>query len=158
MNATPPIAPDDAKLAPVVVDVLVPCPPARAFDYFTRDIARWWPLSTHSCAMADAVDVAFEGRAGGRLVERSRDGASHVWGTVTTWEPGGRVAFTWHPGRDADFATRVDVTFVAAGDGTRVTLTHDGWNARADGARARENYVGGWRIVLVQRYGGHCAS
>ena len=145
-------------LPPIAVDVVVPCPPDRAFDYFTRDIARWWPLSTHSCATVDAVDVAFEPRVGGALTERARDGTMHVWGTVTAWTPGSRVAFTWHPGRDADHATRVDVTFTAGGDGTRVTLTHDGWNARHDGAKVRESYVEGWQIVLLHRYGGHCAA
>ena len=156
MNAASPMAPTGAMPDPIVVDVVVPCPPARAFDYFTRDIARWWPLPTHSCAMDDAVDVAFEPHVGGRIVERARDGASHVWGGVTAWEPGRRVAFSWHPGRGADEATWVDVKFAAHADGTRVTLTHGGWERREDGASVRGNYVGGWRNVLVERFGAYC--
>jgi uncharacterized protein YndB with AHSA1/START domain len=145
-----------ATLVPIVVDVVVPCAAGRAFDYFTRDIARWWPLATHSCGAAEAADVAFEARVGGRLVERTRDGTRHVWGEVTAWEPGARVAFTWHPGREASAATFVDVRFAASGDGTRVTLTHGGWERRDDGARVRENYVGGWRMVIGERYAEYC--
>ena len=38
-----------ATIPPVALDTLVPCSPEAAFDYFTRDIARWWPLAEHSC-------------------------------------------------------------------------------------------------------------
>ena len=147
-----------AALDPIVIDLVVPCPPERAFDYFTRDIGRWWPLATHSCGEADAVALALEPRIGGLLVEHTRDGTRHVWGEVTAWEPGRRVAFTWHPGRGIDWATHVDVAFAAHPSGTRVTLTHDGWDARDDGARARENYADGWRLVLVERFGRYCSE
>jgi hypothetical protein len=42
----------------------------------------------------------------------------------------------------------VEVTFDAHDDGTRVTLTHDGWPNRADGRAARTGYDSGWDIVL----------
>ena len=143
-----------ATLAPIVVEVVVPCPPDRAFDYFTRDIARWWPLASHSCALADAIDVAFEPRVGGRLVERTRRGDIHLWGEVSAWQPGERVAFTWHPGRDASAATSVDVRFAAQSGGTRVTLTHGGWDRRESGAR--DKYATGWQLVFAQRYAAYC--
>lgn len=156
MPADPAVA-DANVLAPIVVEVVVAVPPARAFDYFTRDIARWWPLRTHSVGEADAVGVRFEGRAGGRLIESLRDGSECVWGTIEAWEPGARLRFSWHPGRDASTAQTVDVTFVAQAGGTRVTLTHDGWERRGDdAAKARDNYVGGWKLVLGERFGGYC--
>ncbi|HVF63639.1 MAG TPA: SRPBCC domain-containing protein [Casimicrobiaceae bacterium] len=142
----------------IVVDVVVPCPPDRAFHYFTRDIGRWWPLKSHSLGMEHAVDVRFETGEGGRLFEVARDGRERSWGTVTTWEPGRRVAFTWHLDRDASTAQHVDVTFAQASDGTRVTLTHGGWHRREDGASARESYVGGWQFVLRERFGGYCVE
>lgn len=157
MPADPAVA--DAALAPIVVDVVVPAPPARAFDYFTRDIARWWPLATHSVGEADAVDVRFERHVGGRLVESLRDGSQCVWGTIDAWEPGVRLGFSWHPGRDPSTAQRVEVTFAVHADGTRVTLTHGGWERRGDEAAAvRGNYVGGWKIVLVERFGDYCKA
>jgi len=45
---------------PIEIDTLVPCSPGAAFDYFTRDIGRWWPLARYSCSQAQARGVAFE--------------------------------------------------------------------------------------------------
>jgi len=146
------------SVAPVVVEIVVPCPPDRAFDYFTRDIGRWWPLSTHSLGGEHATDVRFEPREGGRLIERVREGAEHAWGTVTQWRPGERVAFTWHLDRSPDSAQLVEVTFAAHGARTRVTLTHSGWERRDDGTKARDNYARGWTFVLGDRYRDFCAN
>lgn len=147
------------ELAPIEIDLVVPCAPERAFDYFTRDIGRWWPLATHSCAGERAAGVAFEPRVGGMLVETARDGTRHSWGTIEAWEPGHRVAFTWHPGRDPATAQRVDVEFRATPAGTRVTLVHGGWETLGEqAAQTRGHYVEGWRQVLVQRFGAHCAA
>lgn len=151
-------APAASLLAPVVADLVVPCPPGRAFDYFTRDIGRWWPLASHSVGRQDAKDVRFEPHAGGRLVETQADGRACAWGRVEAWHPGERLRFTWHPGRAEATAQWVEVTFALHPDGTRVTLTHGGWERlgeRADAARA--NYVPGWRTVLVEGFGGYCA-
>lgn len=146
------------SLAPIVVDVVVPCPPERAFDYFARDIGRWWPLSTHSLGGEQSADVRFEAHEGGRLIETVRDGTQHVWGTVTQWKPGQRLAFTWHLDRAPATAQLVDVVFAAQGGQTRVTLTHAGWERRDDGAKARGNYVGGWKVLLGERYRGFCEN
>ena len=158
MPAANAVADASAALDAIVVEIVVPCPPSRAFEYFTRDIAQWWPLATHSVGGAEAVGVAFEPRAGGRIVETLPDRSESVWGGVTCWEPGGRIRFSWHPGRPPADATTVEVTFAAHEGGTRVTLTHDGWDRRADGVTVREGYVGGWQIVFADRFGRYCAS
>ena len=151
-------AESSAALAPIEVAVVVPCAPDRAFDYFTRDIGQWWPLATHSLGRDQAASVRFEPREGGRLVESQRDGSEHVWGTITAWLPGRRLAFTWHLARSPATAQLVDVRFTAQGTQTRVTLTHSGWERRDDGQAARANYVGGWTFVLGERFGGYCGS
>jgi uncharacterized protein YndB with AHSA1/START domain len=157
MHARPAAA--DSALAPIEIDVVVPCDAARAFDYFTRDIARWWPLDRYSCAEQDAVGVAFEPRVGGRLVETARDGTEHPWGTVSAWEPGRRLAFSWHPARDPATAQRIEVAFRDTGHGTRVTLTHGGWEALGKRAAAsRDAYRNGWPTVLGQRYRDFCVA
>ena len=145
-------------LAPIVVEVAVPCPPGRAFDYFATDIGRWWPLATHSLGRDQAATVRFEPRVGGRLIETLRDGRERVWGTVTAWVPGRQLAFTWHLDREPSTAQLVDVQFGRQGTHTRVTLTHGGWERRDDGATARENYTGGWQYVLGERYRGFCET
>ena len=146
-----------AALPPIELDAMVPCSPLAAFDYFTRDIARWWPLSKYSCSEARAAGVAFEGRAGGRLIETDVDGKQYVWGTVRVWEPGKALTFTWHPGKSDDAALKVSVTFSEAGAMTRVRLVHSGWDRLGDAAaKTREAYAGGWPTVLGQLYKGYC--
>jgi hypothetical protein len=41
-------------LAPIVKVITVNAPLERAFARFTREIARWWPLHSHSVGEADA--------------------------------------------------------------------------------------------------------
>lgn len=136
-------------LQPVEKRLHVRLAPAAAFELFTRDLSRWWPLATHSCAGADALRTRFADRVGGQVVEETRDGRGHVWGTLLAWEPPHRFVMTWHPGSDPAQATRVEVSFDAADDGgTILQLRHDGWAARVDGSRVRGRYDGGWDFVL----------
>jgi Activator of Hsp90 ATPase homolog 1-like protein len=58
------------------------------------------------------------------------------------------VAFTWHPGRPAERASHVEVTFAAVGAQTLVWLEHTGWDAFDDPAAARAEYEHGWPLVL----------
>ncbi len=136
-------------LSPLVKSVTVAAPPERAFELFTSDIGRWWPLVSHSVGADSATSVVMECRPGGRIVETVRDGSTHVWGTLTDWSPSTQVAFTWHPGQPEGEATLVTVTFRAAGEQTEVRLVHSGWDARPDGARARTGYDTGWDTVLA---------
>jgi uncharacterized protein YndB with AHSA1/START domain len=72
---------------------------------------------------------------------------------IGRWEPPTAVAFIWHPGRAAQQASHVEVTFKPAETGrTLVTLVHSGWEGYEDPAAARADYDQGWPIVL-DRYG-----
>jgi uncharacterized protein YndB with AHSA1/START domain len=142
---------------PIELDTLVACTPDAAFDYFTRDIARWWPRSRYSCSGASAAGVAFEGRQGGKLIETDADGKRYVWGTVSIWEPGKRLALTWHPGKEPDEALAVAITFQEAGAMTRVRLVHSGWERLGpSAAKARESYANGWPTVMGRLFKGYC--
>ncbi|SDU58774.1 SRPBCC domain-containing protein [Jiangella alkaliphila] len=126
-------------------ELLVEAAPAVAFDVFTAGIGRWWPLARFS-VYGEAATVAFED---GVIVERSEAGDEAAWGTVTRWEPPAVVAFTWHPGRPADAAGLVEVSFAAVdGGGTLVTLRHSGWESYDDPSTARADYDRGWPLVL----------
>ncbi len=119
-----------------------------AFDVFTRLIGAWWPLPTHGVFGDLSGGISFED---GRLVERAVDGRVSVWGEVLAWEPPHRILFTWHPGRDEDDASEVEVRFARDGVGTRVELEHRGWEAFGEsGMPRRRGYVGpgAWGHVL----------
>lgn len=137
------------KLPPVTKTVTVDWPPAAAFRHFTDEIAAWWPLRSHSVGGERAQSVIFEGRVGGRIYETIAGGEESTWGTVTGWDPPRRVAFTWHPGHSPSIAQEIEVRFEPVGTGTRLELTHSGWERLGKlAARARRGYSLGWGYVL----------
>jgi uncharacterized protein YndB with AHSA1/START domain len=132
--------------APVVRAVHVRCAPERAFAVFTERITDWWPLQQYGLFEAETVGVGFEGE---RLVERSTSGEQGVWAEVLEWSPPTKLALSWRPGRPPADGTVVEVEFLADDDGTRVVLTHHGWERLGDrAAEARASYDGGWLSVL----------
>ena len=142
-----------STIAPVHKQVTVPCSAERAFQAFTAEIGQWWPLETHGVGGDDATGVSLEGRVGGLIREHLRDGSAAVWGTVTAWEPPNRVAFTWHPGRDPEHPTYVEVRFIEEGGNTRVELEHTAWEQWDDAETARASYDNGWNPVLARLSG-----
>lgn len=106
-------------IQPIDKTIVVPLTVDEAFRLFTERIAKWWPLSSHSVAEERARSAVFEAGVGGRIYEIADDGTEAVWGHVTVWEPPNRVVFTFHPGRGADTAGVVEVTFSAQRDSRR---------------------------------------
>ncbi len=138
------------KIDPVAKTLELGVTPEQAFDLFVNNMGRWWPLSDYSVSTSEAQDVRIDGRVGGLISEVTRDGVEHEWGVITTYKPGERIQFTWHPGTPEDASTQVDVRFDATDSGTRVTLVHTGWDARGDDAQTiRDNYESGWDEVLA---------
>ena len=138
-------------IEPIHFSVTVPLSVADAFALFTERMTSWWPLLTHSLAQDRAERVEFEARAGGRIIEHSRDGEQHVWGEVLECDPPHRLVFTWHPGLDA--STEVEVTFRGVGEGTQVDLEHRNWEALGELAEeVRNGYANGWPFVFVERF------
>lgn len=142
-----------SQMPPVCKELVVRCRPQLAFDVFTARMSDWWPLATHSVGAEEAQSVAIEPEEGGRLFETCADGAEHVWGHVTYWDPPAGFDCTWHPGREADAATRLSLRFHPVEDGTRVVLEHAGWEILGDEAEATRNgYDGGWESVFGEAY------
>lgn len=133
---------------PILRTAVVARPVDEAFAVFTDEIGAWWPLPTHSIFQGEAGGVHF---VGDRLIERATDGRENVWAEVLAWEPPERLVLAWHPGSADGPAGRVELRFTAEGDGTRVDLRHDGWEAFGEAAmKQRRDYAGpsAWGHVL----------
>jgi uncharacterized protein YciI len=138
-----------SSLPPIRREIVVAADPESAFATWTDRIGEWWPIAELSVHGAGGT-VAFDD---GAIVERSQTGDTATWGSVTEWEPGRLVAFTWHPGRDPERASRVRVSFEPVEAGTLVVLEHDGWEVFAEPDVARTEYGEGWPMVLA----GYCS-
>lgn len=140
----------DVNLA-VRKSVTVGWAPEEAFRRFTTEINDWWPTETHSVGQDASVQLMFETNEGGRVYERTADGVETEWGKMLAWEPPARFVMTWHPGRDAEGAQRLEVAFHPEGDGTRLEVVHSGWENLGDKERidaALAGYDEGWDMVL----------
>ena len=71
------------SIAPVTKTLDLDCPIEHAFDVFTRRLATWWPLVTHSCFANPAARVEFESWPGGQVWEVTPTGERAPWGTIT---------------------------------------------------------------------------
>ena len=136
-------------IEPLVKTVWVRATADEAFQRFTSEMGTWWPTATHSVCQDQCRSVHFEAGAGGTVGEEGEDGTAHVWGTVTEWDPPTGLAFTWHPGRKPGTAQQIEVIFASERGGTRVTLTHTGWDLLGNAAEdTRADYDRGWTGLL----------
>ena len=111
------------------VSVTVPAPPADAFRIYTERQIEWQP-SEH-LTLREPESIVMEPRVGGRFYERGADGTEVVRGTITEWEPPGRLAVTWRigpgwqPAPDDENASVIVVEFIPVGpDSTEVVFTY----------------------------------
>lgn len=136
-------------MTPLVIEIDVACPPDHAFRTWTEQISAWWPTS-HSFSGDPDLTVTVEGEVGGRIFETAADGTEYDWGEVVAWDPPARLAFLWHLRFERADATDVDAAFTATPTGTRVTITHSGWERLGDaGPERRERNQAGWAGVLT---------
>jgi uncharacterized protein YndB with AHSA1/START domain len=144
------------SLAPVLKDIDVDAPPAKAFEIFAG--FRWWP-GTHSIlpSKSPQVAVTVEPKVGGRWFERGEDGSECDWGKVVAWDPPKRLVLTWL--LDSTFqvnpkvTTEIEVTFTAIGaDRTHVALEHrlfDRHGEEGEKVRAAVDSPDGWSGLLT---------
>jgi uncharacterized protein YndB with AHSA1/START domain len=136
-------------IEPLRLSFDVGTPQDHAFDTWTSGIDRWWPAD-HTHTGEPDLTIVLEGRVGGRIFERTRDGQEWDWGEVTVWEPPARLVYLWHLKRDRAEATEVEIRFEStAPDSTRVDIEHRGWERLgADGQTWRDRNMGGWATLL----------
>ena len=116
---------------PVRSEVRIAAPPAVVFPYFTDParIVEWM-----------GVAAILDPRPGGTF-RVDQGGGRVVVGEYVEVAPPRRVVFTW--GYDAPGSSRVEVTLDPDGDGTRLTLVHDGLPDAL-----RDVHVAGWEHFL----------
>lgn len=115
-------------MSAVIVSLRVKATPREAFDVFTQEIGAWWrPNGLFELTPRGDGMLRFENEE--RLVTTLANGKEFEIGRVTLWRRGEALAFSW---RQASFApdqiTQVEVRFEPAGDETRVTVEHRGWD------------------------------
>ncbi|MGM1029732.1 MAG: SRPBCC domain-containing protein [Actinomycetota bacterium] len=133
--------------SPIELELEVAVSRARAWDAYVHGLTEWWlPGSTATGSGLDRITV--DPHEGGRIVEHGRDGREVDWGEVTDAVPGERFSHTFTLSHDGDPST-VAVTFVDRPEGgTRVRLTHAGWNDSNRHARSKHE---DWP-ALLERY------
>ncbi len=140
-------------IAPIRRSVQTKAPPARAFEIFTGQIGRWWPVG-RTVGAKPHVDLVIEPRVGGRWFERDADGTETPWGKVLAWEPPGRLVLAWQLNGDRrydpDLITEVEITFTdAKGGGTLVSLEHRNLERfRNDGGAWAAAVAEGWPQMM----------
>lgn len=136
-------------IEPLRMSFDVNCPVDHAFDVWTRRTSSWWPPS-HTVTGEQGLQVVFEGRAGGRIFERTAMGREVEWGEITVWEPPRRLCYLWHIRTDRADATEVEIRFSRRGEtATRVDIEHRGWERLgARGPSWRDTNRSGWNGVL----------
>ncbi len=107
----------------------VEAPQAVAWEVFTEQMGRWWPLDNYKLGKAKAIDAIIEPRVGGRWYERGDDGSTCDWGSVLAWEPPARLVLTWDITAgwqyDRDLKTELELRFISDGkNATRIELEH----------------------------------
>lgn len=144
----------DGDLEPIVVDTVVPASPQEAFVAFTARMDEWWDVMlTPDAATFSGIEID----PGGEVAMRHGD-ERHVWGRVTTWEPGEVYAQDFWLGHDSAHPTTLRVTFreedaASEGDSTRVRIEHGGWSGATAQVRARYTH---WRD-LIERFAAYVA-
>jgi uncharacterized protein YndB with AHSA1/START domain len=130
----------------VTVSIEIAVPPAVAFAVFTEDLDAWWQRGPRYRFRPPYEGVLrLEGGVGGRLLHLrfTHDTDPFVVGRVRVWEPPARLAFSWRlPNFAPHQTTEVEIRFDAVTEGTRVTLTHRGWDSVPSDHPARHGQMG----------------
>jgi uncharacterized protein YndB with AHSA1/START domain len=157
-----------SKAAKISATTLVAADPATAFQLFTEEVDAWWKRGPRFRPSIHGAGVLkFEGGVGGRLLESYADGSIFEFGRVTVWQPGSRLVMEMRArSMGPDESTEVEVRFEAAGDQTRVTVEHRGWQRfpaehpvkHGMGEPAFSNVMGVWWADLLVAIQAHIAN
>jgi uncharacterized protein YndB with AHSA1/START domain len=126
----------------VFVALRVKASQTRAFEAFVGEIGAWWrPNGLFQTTPRAPGRLAFEPGEGGRLTETLAGGKVFEIGRITAWEPPDRLVFSYRQTNfPIDLHTEVEVRFEAAGDETRVSVEHRGFERVPADSAARHGF------------------
>lgn len=137
----------------VLLAIRVNATPARAFAAFTEEIGQWWrPNVLFEFTRGRRGVLSFEPGSNGRLIETYEDGTVFVIGEVRVWDPPHRLVVTWREECFApDQSTELSVRFEQAGEQTRVTVEHFGWDTIPERHAARHGFpLGAFQLRFAE--------
>ena len=135
------------SLDPIVAEVTVPVEPREAFVGFTAQMGEWWdPMLSPDPPTFTGIAIDPEGE-----VATVHGKEQYVWGRVTSWDPIGHYRQDFWLGHAEEEPTTLEVEFLEDGTGTRVRLTHSGWNEGSEQIRSTYTH---WDDLLA-RYAAH---
>lgn len=143
------------KIAPVRKQITVAASQQRAFEWFTREMSRWWPPS-HSILKSPLKQYIVEAAQGGRWYAVGEDGSTAQTGYVIEWQPPQKLVLAWQLNADWQFdsglITEVEVNFIAESElVTRVELEHRNLQRMGQRAAQMRDMVDaprGWTAIL----------
>ena len=134
----------DLSAGLILATVDIEATPERVFKALSSDeIAHWWgdPRMYRTTAWTADLRVGGTWRADGQSADGS---AFSVSGEYLEIDPPRRLVQTWKPDWAPGPATRVAYILEAVGNGTRVTVRHDGFTDRD----SCQSHTSGWERVL----------
>lgn len=145
----------------VFVALRVRASPERAFDAFTAEIGSWWrPNGLFQTTPRDPGRLVFEPGEGGRLTETLANGKVFEIGRIAVWEPPSRLVFSYRQANfPLDLHTEVEVLFEPAGEETRVSVEHRGFDRVPQDSVARHGFPDPYLLArLADFWRAHLAS
>ena len=117
-------------------------PPDVLFEYWTKPdlIKKWWP-----------PEAEIEPRLGGSYHLSWPQRNWHLRGHYTSFDPGKKLAFTWHWDHDPESIPVTEVVIVfesLPNDGTRMTLTHGSFSDSVEDQQMRADHLEGWEHFI----------
>lgn len=141
--------------------ITLDCAPVVAFEVFSFDMAKWWPMDTHSVSAGNntlPANLILERAEDGRIVEVDSNGKAHPWGHFQEYQAPFRVLIAWHVDDTPDHSTYIEVVFGMETNGsTTVVLTHSGWDIFGDAAEDKySEYDAGWDVIFGKCFKDAC--
>lgn len=136
-------------IEPLRMSFVVDCPVDHAYETWTTNTASWWPAS-HTMSGDPNPTVIIEAEPGGRIFERTSEGAEVVFGEVLALSRPTQFVYLWHMRAPRQDATEVEITFSPRDDGTTlVEIEHRGWERLGErGPAWRDRNRAGWDGLL----------